>query len=62
MAIAMQWVSQITSVSLMMVLPSLGGWWCDKQFGTEPWLLVAGALLGMTLGMTTLYQLVKSKK
>lgn len=58
MAIAMQWVSRITSISLMMVLPALGGYWCDEKFGTGPWLLIAGALLGAVLAATQLFQLV----
>lgn len=32
-------------------LGTLGGYWLDKKLGTEPWLLVAGAVLGMTAGM-----------
>lgn len=29
---------------------TLVGWWLDKKFGTGPWLLVVGAVLGMGLG------------
>lgn len=28
-----------------------GGWWLDARFGTEPWLLLVGAILGITVGM-----------
>lgn len=27
------------------------GWWLDTRFGTTPWLLAAGAILGATGGM-----------
>src|SRR5216110_1409797 len=32
-------------------LGSLLGWWLDKKLGTNPWLLVAGSLLGMGTGL-----------
>jgi F0F1-type ATP synthase assembly protein I len=32
------------------------GWWVDRRFGTEPWGVLAGALVGMTAGM---YNLVR---
>ena len=27
------------------------GWWLDTQFGTSPWVLLAGAAAGMTVGI-----------
>lgn len=27
------------------------GWWLDGKFGTEPWLLIVGIVLGATGGM-----------
>jgi F0F1-type ATP synthase assembly protein I len=32
-------------------LGALLGWWLDNRFGTTPWLLLAGALLGVSAGM-----------
>lgn len=29
---------------------TLAGWWLDKKVHTTPWLLVAGAVLGVGLG------------
>lgn len=58
MAVAMQWVSKITTVSLTMVLPALGGWWLDKVCGTVPWLLIIGAMLGMAAAFRQLLQMV----
>ena len=58
MAVAMQWVSKITAVSLTMVLPALGGWWLDSVCGTAPWLLISGAVLGMAAAFRQLLQIV----
>ena len=57
---AMQWVSTITSLGFMMVLPAALGYWLDTLWGTEPWLLVLGALLGFVLGMWELLKLAKT--
>lgn len=47
MANAMQWVSEITAGGVMLALPSLGGWWLDGQFKTNPWCLIAGGMIGL---------------
>jgi hypothetical protein len=47
-ATAMQWVSQITTVALEMVLPGIAGHWLDKRWGTEYW-----ALVGFGIGLPT---------
>lgn len=31
----------------MLALPSLGGWWLDGRFGTTPWGLIVGGMLGL---------------
>jgi F0F1-type ATP synthase assembly protein I len=33
------------------VLGLLAGWWADARFGTEPWLLILGACLGIVVGL-----------
>jgi len=30
------------------------GWWLDSKFDTQPWLLIAGACLGMVGGFLSL--------
>ena len=50
--VAMEWVSKITTISLEMALPPLAGHWLDDRWGTAPWMLVAGALLGMFVVIT----------
>ncbi|MSR58568.1 MAG: AtpZ/AtpI family protein [Planctomycetaceae bacterium] len=62
MAVAMEWVSRITTVALMMVLPAGGGYWLDQRCGTGPWLLVLGAGGGLILGMMLLMAMVDGAK
>ena len=50
MAVAMEWVSKITTVGLEMVVPGIIGFWLDGQFGTK-FLGVVGFALGFPLGM-----------
>ena len=37
---------------------TLLGYWLDEQFGTKPWLLVAGVVLGTFGAFTWLYRLM----
>jgi len=54
----MQWATQVTTISLEMVLPALVGLWLDRKLGTVMVFLILGAALGMTLGMIHLVHLV----
>jgi len=49
-------MAAVWTLSATIVLGVLGGWWLDRRFGTRPWLLIAGMLLGLVIGM---YQLGK---
>lgn len=46
----------------VLVAPMLGlgglGWWLDGKFGTGPWVMVAGLLLGMAGGFVNFLQVV----
>jgi F0F1-type ATP synthase assembly protein I len=53
-AVAMELASQVMSVALMMALPAGAGYWADQKFGSSPWLVVTGAVVGMAAGMTQL--------
>ena len=57
MAVAAYWVSRVTNISLEMVLPAGLGFWLDRRWGTEPWLLSVGACLGMVVAMVSLVRL-----
>jgi ATP synthase protein I len=37
----------------------IGGQWLDKRFGTEPYLLLAGLLFGLTAGFRSIYRALK---
>ncbi|MFV1965276.1 MAG: hypothetical protein ACC628_07610 [Pirellulaceae bacterium] len=53
MAEALDWVSRIMAVTLVMLLPGLGGHWVDKRLGTE-FLVLVGFALGLTVGVAYL--------
>lgn len=57
---AIEWVAKITTVALEMVLPTVGGWYLDKRFGTQYWVLV-GVVVGMVVGMMHLLQMTRPK-
>lgn len=44
--------------TLTLVLLGALGWWLDSLFGTRPWLLVAGVLLGGVLAFVSLLRSV----
>jgi len=60
MALAMEWVSKITTVALEMVLPAVGGGYLDKRFGTQYWTFI-GVVVGFVVGMWHLLQMTKVK-
>lgn len=55
----MQWVSKITTVALMTVLPIVGGRWLDKRFTTSYWGLI-GLVVGLAVGFWQMLLLAKS--
>jgi hypothetical protein len=59
MALAMEWVAKITTVSLEMVLPGVFGQWLDSKWGTG-FLALAGFALGIAVGMWHLLQMTKA--
>ena len=55
----MYWATRISLLALDMALPPLAGYWLDRKFGTEPWLVVVGACLGLLLASFDFYRLTK---
>lgn len=47
-------------LALSVVIGLLGGQWLDGRFGTEPYLMIVGLLLGVTAGMRGLIRAAKS--
>jgi hypothetical protein len=49
-------------VGTMLVAPMVAfgaiGYWLDRRFGTKPWLLLAGLILGMIGGFVSFFRLV----
>ena len=60
LALAMAWASRITTVSVEMVVPIVGGYWLDGWCGTEPALTVLGAAFGLTAGLWHLLRMTRS--
>jgi hypothetical protein len=50
MAVAMEWVSRITTVALEMVIPGVIGWFIDRALGTR-FIAIVGFGLGLFGGM-----------
>lgn len=59
MAVAMEWVSKLTTVSLMMILPGILGNWLDKRWGTG-FLALVGFALGLVAGVWQLLVFVRA--
>jgi F0F1-type ATP synthase assembly protein I len=56
----MSWASRISNIGFQMALPPLLGWWVDRRWGTEPWLLIVGACVGFGSGMVSILKLANS--
>jgi ATP synthase protein I len=59
LALAYEWSARITSISLELVLPVLGGYWLDQRWGTPPLLLIVGVVLGFVTATFSLLRLAK---
>lgn len=62
MAEAMKWVSVVTSVVGVMIVPALGGMWIDTLLGTKCLFVILGAIFGFAGGMYCLLGMVKANK
>jgi F0F1-type ATP synthase assembly protein I len=52
--------SSVTSISLEMVLPVLGGYWLDQRCGTKAVFALLGAAAGLALGIWSLLRLTET--
>jgi F0F1-type ATP synthase assembly protein I len=50
-------VQQIFAISAEFAVPAVIGYWLDQKWGTEPWLVSVGAVLGFFVGMRHLLQM-----
>ena len=60
LAVAMEWVSQITTVVAEMVLPGLAGQWLDQRWGTK-FIGLLGFALGLTVGIWHLLAMTRAR-
>lgn len=60
MAVAMQWLSQITTVVMEMLLPGLAGHWLDNRWGTS-FIALLGFGLGITVAIMHLIAMTKPR-
>lgn len=58
MAVAVEWVAKITTVSFEFFLPGLAGQWADHRWGTK-FLGLLGFAIGLTLGLWHLLKMTK---
>lgn len=58
---AVHLATQVTTVSLMMVLPAGGGYYVDMYFGTLPLFMIFGLILGMVAGIWQLIKLAQDE-
>jgi F0F1-type ATP synthase assembly protein I len=59
MVVGMYWVQQITSIAVEMALPAGLGLLADQHWGTGPWLVAVGALLGFAAALWHLLKIAK---
>jgi hypothetical protein len=61
LAVAMEWASRVTTISLEMALPGLVGYWIDQRLvGRGFVFLVLGVALGFVTGLMSLLRLARS--
>ena len=58
-ALAMEWTSRITTISLEMVVPPAIGYWLDQRLGTRALFLVLGMIAGFTTAIFSLVRLTR---
>jgi hypothetical protein len=56
------WVSRVTTISLMMVLPGLAGYWIDTKLGTRVVFLLVGFAVGGYLAFLQLQAIARQGK
>lgn len=58
---AMRWVSNITTISIEMVVPSLIGLYIDKKLDTQVLFMLIGLVIGNIYALWHLLKLVKNQ-
>jgi F0F1-type ATP synthase assembly protein I len=58
-AVAIHWASQVTTISVEMVLPLLLGVWVDRWLNTKAVFAILGGILGLWVGIWNLMRIAK---
>ena len=58
LADALKYAQSGTMLVAPMVALGAIGFWLDRRFGTKPWLLLAGLIVGMVGGFVNFFRLV----
>lgn len=48
-------VNLATTIAASVGICLFAGWWLDKRFGTEPWFVALGALLGIATAIKVMW-------
>jgi hypothetical protein len=59
LAAGIDWASRIGALGLEFSLPALLGHFLDGKWGTRPWGLLGGMILGFTVGMIHLLRIAR---
>ncbi|WP_437203544.1 AtpZ/AtpI family protein [Planctomicrobium sp. SH664] len=60
LGLTLYWATQLSGVALEVAVCVVLGYWGDRRWGTTPWLLIAGSIVGMTVSTWHLWKLVRS--
>jgi hypothetical protein len=50
-AIGLEWSTRIITLGLEMAIPTVGGYWLDKHWGTLPFFVCVGAFVGVAIAV-----------
>lgn len=57
--VAARWSAIGIQFGVSIAIGTIGGQWLDERFGTEPWLLVSGIVLGSVAAFWDIYRLAR---
>ena len=60
LAEAMRLASEVTTIGLEIALPPTVGVLADKHFSTSPWLALVGMTVGLSVGMSHLFRMIRN--
>jgi len=59
LSVGIAWAYRVTSLGLEFALPACAGYWIDQRFGSLPWGVMIGSVLGFAAGMTHLLRIAR---